>query len=110
MYIKSVLLRGAKRLSYIEDARCLKVKAFPNISTQPRSLPIRCLAQHCDSVLQIELAIKSSLVTITPPGLKLKISAFCPRVLFINFRTTLKISSHNYPVQHSLTAGYKPNL
>jgi len=25
-YIKSVLWRGAKRLSYIEDARCLKVK------------------------------------------------------------------------------------
>ena len=27
-YIKSVLCRVAKRLSYIEDARCLKVKAF----------------------------------------------------------------------------------
>ena len=25
-YIKSVLWRGAKRLSYTEDARCLKVK------------------------------------------------------------------------------------
>jgi len=27
-YIKSVLWRVAKRLSYIEDARCLKVKFF----------------------------------------------------------------------------------
>jgi len=27
-YIKSVLWRVAKRLSYIEDARCLKVKPF----------------------------------------------------------------------------------
>jgi len=27
-YIKSVLWRVAKRLSYIQDARCLKVKAM----------------------------------------------------------------------------------
>ena len=27
-YIKSVLWRVAKRLSYIEDARCLKIKAM----------------------------------------------------------------------------------
>jgi len=27
-YIKSVLCRVVKRLSYIEDARCLKVKLF----------------------------------------------------------------------------------
>jgi len=27
-YIKSVLCRVAKRLSYIEDARCLKVKSL----------------------------------------------------------------------------------
>ena len=30
--MKSVLLRAAKRLSYIEDARCLKVKGL--ISTE----------------------------------------------------------------------------
>jgi len=29
-YIKSVLWRVAKRLSYIEDARCLKVKGLMN--------------------------------------------------------------------------------
>jgi hypothetical protein len=39
---------------------------------------------------------------LIPPSLKLKISAFCPRILFINFRTTLKISTHNFPVQQSL--------
>ena len=31
-YIKSVLWRAAKRLSYIEDARCLKVKIRRNVS------------------------------------------------------------------------------
>jgi len=31
-YIKSVLWRVAKRLSYIEDARCLKVKQPKNQS------------------------------------------------------------------------------
>jgi len=30
-YIKSVLRRVAKRLSYIEDARCLKVKGKINL-------------------------------------------------------------------------------
>jgi len=30
-YIKSLLWRVAKRLSYIEDARCLKVNKFPVI-------------------------------------------------------------------------------
>jgi hypothetical protein len=30
-YIKSVLWRVAKRLSYIEDARCLKVKVEGNV-------------------------------------------------------------------------------
>jgi len=35
-YTKSVLWRVAKRLSYIEDARCLKVKElFKNISVAP---------------------------------------------------------------------------
>jgi len=37
-YIKSVLWRGAKRLSYIEDARCLKVKGFSFISQIMHSL------------------------------------------------------------------------
>ena len=32
-YIKSVLWRVAKRLSYIEDARCLKVKADADTNT-----------------------------------------------------------------------------
>ena len=31
-YIKSVLCRAAKRLSYIEDARCLKVKVVNAVS------------------------------------------------------------------------------
>ena len=31
-YIKSVLWRVAKRLSYIEDARCLKVKHRDNVT------------------------------------------------------------------------------
>ena len=30
-YVKSVLWRAAKRLSYIEDARCLKIKESTNI-------------------------------------------------------------------------------
>jgi len=36
-YIKSVLWRVAKRLTYIEDARCLKVKLYLNIQLVPRS-------------------------------------------------------------------------
>jgi len=30
-YIKSVLWRAAKRLSYIQDARCLKINIITNI-------------------------------------------------------------------------------
>jgi len=38
-YIKSVLWRVAKRLSYIEDARCLKV----NVWTRKFEIPVRAL-------------------------------------------------------------------
>jgi len=38
-YIKSVLSRVAKRLSYIEDARCLKVKTTSTHRSR------RCLAE-----------------------------------------------------------------
>jgi hypothetical protein len=34
-YIKSVLWRVAKRLSYIEDARCLKVKRSSRVYENP---------------------------------------------------------------------------
>jgi len=34
-YIKSVLGRVAKRLSYIEDARCLKVNTLKNVYFLP---------------------------------------------------------------------------
>ena len=37
-YIKSVLWRVAKRLSYIEDARCLKVKTITQRSRQQRTV------------------------------------------------------------------------
>ena len=46
-YIKSVLWRVAKRLSYIEEVRCLKVKAvanhivFPRANLRNKSLPIQ---------------------------------------------------------------------
>ena len=36
-YIKSVLWRVAKRLSYTEDARCLKVKLVADLCTQLHS-------------------------------------------------------------------------
>ena len=38
-YIKSVLWRVAKRLSYIEDARCLKVNILPNRSYVFQAVP-----------------------------------------------------------------------
>ena len=39
-YIKSVLWRVAKRLSYIEDARCLKVKSFISEGTNLRPIEV----------------------------------------------------------------------
>jgi len=36
-YIKSVLWRVAKRLSYIQEARCLKVNTVHNIPLNPTS-------------------------------------------------------------------------
>jgi len=41
-YIKSVHWRVAKRLSYIEDARCLKVKTERNIRIRGHSVKVIC--------------------------------------------------------------------
>jgi hypothetical protein len=40
-YIKSVLWRVAKHLSYIQDARCLKVKGV-DVAAYSRSLDVSC--------------------------------------------------------------------
>jgi len=50
-YIKSVLWRVAKRLSYIEDARCLKVKhvwiaAWPNTLENFTAYLCSCTVYH----------------------------------------------------------------
>ena len=39
-YIKSVLWRVAKRLSYIEDGRCLKVNIISTVPLPPGVYPI----------------------------------------------------------------------
>ena len=40
-YIKSILWRVAKRLSYIEDARCLKVKVAGSVDITSQDFHIR---------------------------------------------------------------------
>ena len=40
-YIKSVLWRVAKRLSYVEDTRCLKVKSGPSKGETVTSFKIK---------------------------------------------------------------------
>ena len=62
-YIKSILWRVAKRLSYIEDARCLKVNIL--ISNKPA---FWCLAWHRLSIEAPSLLTPTAGVLSTMPA------------------------------------------
>ena len=63
-YIKSVLWRAAKRLSYIEDARCLKVKGcFATVRGSMRMGMCTVFGRHKKATLGV------TAVAITAPKL-----------------------------------------
>jgi len=66
-YIKSVLWREAKRLSYVEDARCLKVNEH---STNTYTMSTRLCSFTRSSVLHVTYAYRGADKSLDRPGRK----------------------------------------
>jgi len=103
-YIKSVLWRVAKRLSYIQDARCLKVKWLCN----PHSLSSAAKLSHQFNlflILDNRWGHQRKRLSTVPTTFPLSQTAGHSSAVFSHCRTSTSISTLIYPsLEDSLTS------
>jgi hypothetical protein len=63
-YIKSVLWRVVKRLSYIEDARCLKFKPSPSVGNSTTLLSSNPWPYHCFDLTQLSYCLNMNILAV----------------------------------------------